>query len=83
MSGVISLTTNESMNQLISLSNDKNVRIWDIRNMLCIQSLFDSTVQRPENRLGHILYDEKSKSIINTSRKLNVWPLRVQEGSTN
>lgn len=44
MSGVISLTTNESMNQLISLSNDKNVRVWDIRNMLCIQSLFDSTI---------------------------------------
>jgi WD40 repeat protein len=83
MSGVIGLTTNESMNQLISLSNDKNVRVWDIRNMLCIQSLFDSTIYRPENRLGHILYDEKSKSIINTSRKLNVWPLRVQEGSTN
>jgi len=41
-SSVISLTMNDYMNQLISLSNDKNVRIWDIRNMICIQTIQDT-----------------------------------------
>jgi len=82
-SSVISLTMNDQMNQLISLSNDKNVRVWDIRNMICIQTLQDTYIYRPENRLGCIHYDEKSKSILLTSRKINVWPLSVQEGTTN
>lgn len=67
--------------QIISLSVDKQIRVWDVRNHRCIQVLQEKEVYRPENKIGAILYDEHRKCLVTGTLKLKQWPLRAREES--
>ncbi len=53
-SPIIDIAINEISGQIISLSTDKVVKIWDIRRQNCVQTLVDSFQYRPENILSCI-----------------------------
>lgn len=64
---------------MISLGIDKVVKVWDIRNFRCIQTIVDKTSYRPENILTGVHLNPSIGSLILTSRKINVWPFKAQE----
>mmetsp|Transcript_26608 Transcript_26608/g.47841 ORF Transcript_26608/g.47841 Transcript_26608/m.47841 type:complete len:974 (+) Transcript_26608:2642-5563(+) len=78
-SAVIDLAINTDKFQLISLGIDKVIKVWDIRNFRCIQTIVDKTSYRPENSLTGVHYNPSINSLLLTSRKINVWPFKAQE----
>lgn len=73
---VCSLVINEKDGQLISLSTDKNIRVWDIRSHRCLQSFFDTVKYRPEDTLTTLYYDGARRTLITGNTSLKCWPLR-------
>ena len=73
------LALNEERYHLISLGTDKVVRIWDTRNYICIQTIFDKVCYRPEDRLTSLIFDKYTNNILLGSRKLNLWFFKTQE----
>ncbi|KAJ1533653.1 EF-hand calcium binding domain 8, partial [Nowakowskiella sp. JEL0078] len=55
-SPIIDITINEQSGQIISLSVDKAIKVWDIRKHQCLQTLFDGTLQKPENIISKLLF---------------------------
>ena len=78
-SAVLDIALNRERFQLISLGADKVVKVWDIRNYKCIQTIYDKTTYRPENRSTGVYFNPKVNSILLTSKKINVWPFKIQE----
>jgi WD40 repeat protein len=76
---VCDLAINTDKFQLISLGIDKVVKVWDIRNFRCLQTIVDKTSYRPENVLTGLHFNPSNSSLILTSRKINVWPFKAQE----
>jgi len=76
---IVDIALNEEKSQLISLGVDKVIKIWDIRNYRCIQTIVDKTSYHPDNTLTSVHYDSRVCAILLTSRKINVWPFKAQE----
>ena len=73
------LALNEERYHLISLGTDKVVKIWDIRDYACKQTIFDKVCYRPEDRLTSLLFDQYTNNILLGSRKINLWFFKTQE----
>ncbi|KAI9352022.1 WD40-repeat-containing domain protein [Obelidium mucronatum] len=72
---ITSLIVNHEESQLISLSEDKVIKIWNIRNLNCIQTLMDKVPHRPENIISAIFFDATNRQFLTGSNKLETWPL--------
>ncbi|KAJ3083935.1 WD repeat-containing protein 49, partial [Rhizoclosmatium hyalinum] len=72
---ITSLIVNHEESQLISLSEDKVIKIWNIRNLNCIQTLMDKVPHRPENIISGIFFDSTNRQLLTGSNKLETWPL--------
>ena len=68
---VCDVIVNEADNQLISLSMDKVVKIWDIRSNKCMQTITDKTDYWPENRISAIAFNPQRKAIVTGATKLD------------
>mmetsp|Transcript_13415 Transcript_13415/g.44193 ORF Transcript_13415/g.44193 Transcript_13415/m.44193 type:complete len:870 (+) Transcript_13415:164-2773(+) len=68
------VVVDDSLNQLVSLSTDKCIKVWDLRNHKCIQTIIDEEVHRPENRITAIMYDAKRSRLVTATSKPTVWP---------
>ena len=64
---------NEDDNQLISLSTDKVLKIWDIRTNKCIQTIQDETDYWPENRISSIMYNPYKETIVTGAVRPKLW----------
>lgn len=73
------LALNEDKNHLISLGTDKVVKIWNMSDYGCIQTIFDKVCYRPEDRLISMTFCKYSNNIVLGSRKLNFWFFKTQE----
>jgi WD40 repeat protein len=62
LSPVIDVSINDSSAQIISLSIDKQVRIWDIRDQSCIQILLDPYTHFPENLISSMHFKPNEKN---------------------
>eukprot|EP00397_Hematodinium_sp_SG-2012_P004466 GEMP01004478.1.p1 GENE.GEMP01004478.1~~GEMP01004478.1.p1 ORF type:complete len:881 (+),score=148.55 GEMP01004478.1:207-2849(+) len=70
------VVVNEKDHQLISLSSDKVIKIWDLRSSYrCIQTFVDKTGYTPEDRLTRMALDEETPSLILCSATVNILPL--------
>ncbi|KAL3142584.1 hypothetical protein ABBQ38_002902 [Trebouxia sp. C0009 RCD-2024] len=67
------ITINERSNQIISLSSDKVIKVWDIRNNRCLQTMTDKQKHRPEDALTCLLYDAKQQHLLSGSVLPKVW----------
>eukprot|EP01065_Artemidia_motanka_P024935 TRINITY_DN29865_c0_g1_i1.p1 TRINITY_DN29865_c0_g1~~TRINITY_DN29865_c0_g1_i1.p1 ORF type:complete len:1608 (+),score=561.90 TRINITY_DN29865_c0_g1_i1:63-4826(+) len=61
--------------QVITLSSDKVVKIWDVRTYQCVQTLRDKSRYRPEDRLGALAYDWRRSAIVTASCRPHVRPM--------
>eukprot|EP01065_Artemidia_motanka_P018452 TRINITY_DN21769_c0_g3_i1.p1 TRINITY_DN21769_c0_g3~~TRINITY_DN21769_c0_g3_i1.p1 ORF type:complete len:1517 (+),score=551.36 TRINITY_DN21769_c0_g3_i1:666-4553(+) len=50
--------------QLISLSEDKTIKVWDTRTFRCVQTLVDKTPRLPEDRYRCLAYDKLRSTIV-------------------
>lgn len=60
----------EDDNQLISLSTDKTIKIWDLRTNKCMQTIVDKEHYWPENKITSIMFNESKKCIVSGAVKL-------------
>ncbi|KAJ3193189.1 WD40 repeat domain 95 [Irineochytrium annulatum] len=72
---ISTLIVNHEESQLISLSEDKAIKIWNVRNLNCLQTLMDKVPHRPENIISSIYFDATNRQLITGSNKLETWPL--------
>lgn len=70
---VTEVIVSEVENQLISMSTDKVVKIWDIRSHKCLQTIVDKGVYWPENRMSAMTLDPKQRAIVTAGTKLKQW----------
>ncbi|KAJ3105690.1 WD40 repeat domain 95 [Phlyctochytrium planicorne] len=72
---ITTLIVNHEDSQLISLSEDKAIKIWNVRNLNCLQTLMDKIPHRPENTISSIYFDALNRQLITGSNRLETWPL--------
>eukprot|EP01062_Namystynia_karyoxenos_P019020 TRINITY_DN17117_c0_g1_i1.p1 TRINITY_DN17117_c0_g1~~TRINITY_DN17117_c0_g1_i1.p1 ORF type:complete len:1742 (+),score=524.11 TRINITY_DN17117_c0_g1_i1:80-5227(+) len=72
---MIDVVFNPQDNQIITLSSDKMVKVWDLRTYQCTQTLRDKHRYRPEDRLGALGYDARRSAIITASNRPHVRPM--------
>merc|ERR1719498_109111 len=79
---IMNVLVNEGQQQLISLSVDKVVKVWDLRNFRCIQTFTDKTEYKPDDRLTCMAFDTEGPAIVLCSSTLNVLPVNVKVDTT-
>ena len=60
----------EDDNQLISLSTDKVIKIWDLRTNKCMQTIMDKEHYWPENKITSLMFNGMKKCIVSGAVKL-------------
>jgi WD40 repeat protein len=73
---IISIVINHEDGHVISLSEDKNIRVWSLRSLNCIQSLYDNVTHRPENIISALFYDSINRKIMTCSSTIQQWPVK-------
>ncbi|KAH9196819.1 hypothetical protein AeNC1_001200 [Aphanomyces euteiches] len=64
---------------LISLGLvDGVIRVWDVRQMKCLQVIHDVSHEKSHTKL--IYFDEMSKNLLTFSTTMNLWPMRQAAG---
>ncbi|KAI8929846.1 WD40-repeat-containing domain protein [Entophlyctis helioformis] len=79
---IVSIVINHEDGHIISLSEDKIVKMWNARNLNCLQTIIDKIPHRPENIISSIFYDAQSRQIIKGSDALETWPLYTDTKQT-
>ncbi|KAI8902061.1 WD40-repeat-containing domain protein [Globomyces pollinis-pini] len=72
---IVGLAVNHEEGIIFSLSEDKMIKLWNARNLNCVQTLVDKVAHRPENLITSIYYDSNTRQVITGSGKLETWPL--------
>ncbi|KAJ3391675.1 hypothetical protein HDU92_008924 [Lobulomyces angularis] len=81
-SPIIDIAINESSGQIISLSTDKVVKVWDIRKQNCVQTLMDPFTHRPEDSLSSINFSNvNGGSLVCASYTLTPYQLQQKQVS--
>ncbi|KAK3266557.1 hypothetical protein CYMTET_24827 [Cymbomonas tetramitiformis] len=76
-SSVQHLVMHEKMMQLISISVDKVIKVWDLRNHSCSQTLIDEVSHRPENIIASVMFDHHRNRMVTCTTHPIVWPSTV------
>jgi WD40 repeat protein len=75
MTAIMAIAVNNEESQFISLSDDKVIKIWNVRNLNCLQTMIDKTAHRPENIISSIFLDICNRRILTGSSNLEIWPV--------
>ncbi|KAJ3045801.1 WD40 repeat domain 95, partial [Rhizophlyctis rosea] len=75
-SPITDITINPINGQIISLSVDKQIRIWDIRKQQCLQTLFDHVEHKPEDVLTRVFFSKVHARLIAASTIMETYKLR-------
>ncbi|KAG1667639.1 hypothetical protein FOA52_004666 [Chlamydomonas sp. UWO 241] len=71
---VTHLAVDERLNHVFSLSADKVIKVWDLRNHKCLQTLTqDDWMKREEARPHCLMYDSIHKRVVTAMQKPHVW----------
>jgi WD40 repeat protein len=70
---VSNVVVDNSLHQVISLSTDKTIKIWDLRTNRCIQTMEDENTYRPEDRIAVLLHDPKRRQLVTGTTRLRPW----------
>jgi WD40 repeat protein len=66
---------NHEESHIISLSDDKVIKIWNAKNLQCLQSVCDHIAHRPDNIISSIYYDNHNRQLVTGSDKIESWPV--------
>ncbi|KAJ1340618.1 hypothetical protein BSLG_004712 [Batrachochytrium salamandrivorans] len=81
-SPITDITVNELNGQVISLSVDKNIKIWDIRKQQCLQTLVDTDFHRPDDIISAVMFNPHSRKIVTGTYALKIYNLKEQTAIT-
>lgn len=73
MASISNVVVDENLHNVITLSTDKMIKVWDLRSNRCIQTLEDDNVYRPEDRLTVMMHDSKRRQLLTGTTKLRSW----------
>eukprot|EP00754_Rhynchopus_humris_P037011 Rhum_TRINITY_DN1910_c0_g1::Rhum_TRINITY_DN1910_c0_g1_i1::g.5180::m.5180 len=62
-------------NQMLTLSEDKCIKVWDVRTFRCLQTVTDTVNYHPENSLSSLLFDAKRNRILTSATFPVAWSL--------
>ena len=72
---IVDIIANEKDSQIISLSTDKVIKIWDMRMQKCLQTIQDKVKHRPEDCLTTMFFDRDRNRLLTASGMIDVWPM--------
>ncbi|KXZ56621.1 hypothetical protein GPECTOR_1g56 [Gonium pectorale] len=77
---VTGVVVNDRDNQIISLSTDHIIKIWDIRNHKCVQTLSDRELlsmpqHATDDAVTPVLYDPERRQLVTGYLKPKVWKM--------
>jgi WD40 repeat protein len=74
---IVDISINDIQGQIISISLDKALKIWDIKNQNCLQTISNFTTQRPDDTLSKCFFfgDSNGESIITLSNCINKYKM--------
>eukprot|EP01062_Namystynia_karyoxenos_P078692 TRINITY_DN8152_c0_g1_i2.p1 TRINITY_DN8152_c0_g1~~TRINITY_DN8152_c0_g1_i2.p1 ORF type:complete len:1695 (+),score=441.43 TRINITY_DN8152_c0_g1_i2:95-5086(+) len=75
---LVHVRMNERDHQIITLSSDKCIKVWDVRTFRCMQTIVNNAVYSPENTLLALAVDPVRHTIITGATSPVVWPMRKQ-----
>ena len=67
------IVMNHEMSYIISLSEDKVVKVWSARTLQCLQTIVDKGYHRPENDITSLYYDNFNRKMIFGHDQLEVF----------
>ena len=75
------LLLDEPNNNLISISVDKMIIVWDCETFYCKQQIADFTLYSPENAFSAVLWNAELETLLTANTSLTSWALeRVRIG---
>lgn len=72
------ITVNHLAGHIISLSDDKVIKVWNARNLQCLQTLTDKCGHRPENIISFIHFDMSNENLVVGHDRIEVYKLDRQ-----
>ena len=72
---IINIAVNNEEGIIYSLSDDKVLKLWNARNLLCLQTMVDKAAHRPENIISSMYYDSNNRILLTGTSKIETWPL--------
>lgn len=72
---IMSIKVNNEEGHIISMSEDKVIKVWNARNLNCLQTLTDKIAHRPENIISALYYDNYNQQLISGHTKIDTWPI--------
>ena len=87
-SSIRSLIVNDDYKQLISLSTGGVIKVWDVRNLRCVQTIGnEDQVSSGARAIGAVQYVAKHRYLVGATNKLVIWQpaqqFQVQDSSHN
>ena len=78
LTNVVGVTFNPIDHQLISMSTDKCVKVWDLRTLKLFQSFIDESDAASPVDKGYtaLTYDMKLNRIVAAGTRVQAWPIR-------
>jgi len=78
---IVDVLVNEPKNQIITVSADKKIKVFDIRTFKCIQSSVDSTHHSPSDVLSAAVFDSDKQRVVVAGSKMRTWPVQIAPGN--
>eukprot|EP01062_Namystynia_karyoxenos_P076890 TRINITY_DN7625_c0_g1_i1.p1 TRINITY_DN7625_c0_g1~~TRINITY_DN7625_c0_g1_i1.p1 ORF type:complete len:1468 (+),score=290.56 TRINITY_DN7625_c0_g1_i1:143-4546(+) len=73
---LVSICFNDAQHQLISLSVDKILKVWDLRTLKCLQTICEDATHTPEDTLSCLTFDARRGAIACASSRPTIFPVR-------
>ena len=69
--------------QIISLGSDKSVKVWDIRNHRCLQTLTDKELYKLDDTLLTMAFDHRRKLLLTGNTQPKTWQQTVTSSTSS
>ena len=71
---IVAMSVLDSAVQIISMSTDKMIRVWDVRRMACVQTIVDSFDHKPVDELTAMTFDKENSLVLTAGSQVRIWP---------
>jgi WD40 repeat protein len=79
-SPICEIVINQSAGQIISLSLDRVIKVWDIRKQNCLQTLPDPITRKPENVISTLYFNNfTNNKLLAASNVITVYNIKVDK----
>ena len=75
VSTVCKVCVDVNLQQVVSVYADKTIKVWDLRNNRCVQTMEDACKKtyRPEDRIAVVTHDPRHRRLITGTTRLRGW----------